>query len=122
MEYNDLLYIRSLGFTSRPHYVVRPLGYNPVIGNVLVVEYLAGDQLCAVIKNAIFQGNCGRLYQKLAALAHFLATLHNRTAGDWPVNHDEVHNYAGRLIDRLAVKWGIKNLLPHPNQERKKLK
>ena len=28
-EYSDLLYVRSLGFTSAPHYVVRPLGYNP---------------------------------------------------------------------------------------------
>jgi len=25
-EYRDLLYLRSLGFTSTPHYVVRPLG------------------------------------------------------------------------------------------------
>ena len=106
-EYSDLLYVRSLGFTSTPHYVVRPLGYNPGIGNALLVEYLEGDQLCSVINNAIFQGNCGRLYRKLAALAYFLATLHNRTAGDWRVNHEETHEYAGKLIHSLVTKWGM---------------
>ncbi|MBU0991526.1 MAG: phosphotransferase [Proteobacteria bacterium] len=106
-EYSDLLYIRSLGFTSPPHYVVRPLGFNPDIDNALLVEYLEGDLLCSVIKNALFQGNLRRLFQKLAALAHFLATLHNCTAGDLCVNHEETHGYAGRLIHSLVTKWGM---------------
>jgi aminoglycoside phosphotransferase (APT) family kinase protein len=106
-EYSDLLYLRSLGFASAPHYVVRPLGYNPGIGNALVVEYLEGDHLSAVITNAIVQGKRGRLYRKLAGLAHFLATLHNRTAGDWRVNHQETHDYAGKLIHSLVTKWGM---------------
>ncbi len=106
-EYRDLLYIRSLGFASAPHYVVKPLGYNPNIGNALLVEYLEGDQLCSVINNAIYQGNSGRLYQKLAGLAHFLATLHNRTAADWQVNHQETHDYAGKLIHSLVTKWAM---------------
>jgi hypothetical protein len=106
-EYSDLLYVRSLGFTSRPHYVVRPLGYNPGIGNALLEEFLEGEQLSSVIDSAIFQGNRDRLYQKLAALAHFLATLHNRTAGDWRVNHEETHDYAGKLIHSLVTKWGM---------------
>ena len=106
-EYSDLLYLRSLGFTSTPHYVVRPLGYNPGIGNALLLEYLEGDPLSSVINNAIFQGNCDRLYRKLAALAHFLATFHNRSAGDWRVNHEETHDYAGKLIHSLVTKWGM---------------
>ncbi|MBE3065013.1 MAG: phosphotransferase [Spirochaetes bacterium] len=106
-EYCDLLYLRSLGFTSTPHYVVRPLGYNPGIGNALLVEYLEGDQLCSVINDAILQGNRDRLYRKLGALAHFLATLHNRTAGDWRVNHQETHDYAGKLIHSLVTKRGM---------------
>lgn len=106
-EYRDLLYMRSLGFTSTPHYVVRPLGFNPKIGNALLVEYLEGDQLCSVIKNALFQGDVCALYQKLAALAHFLATLHNRTAGDLCVNHGETHDYAGKLVHSLVTKWGM---------------
>jgi hypothetical protein len=63
--------------------------HNPGIGNALLVEYLEGDQLSSVINDAISQGNCGRLYQKLAALAHFLVSLHNRSARDWSVNHEE---------------------------------
>jgi len=106
-EYCDLLYVRSLGFTSTPHYVVRPLGYNPAIGNALVVEYLEGDQLCKVIGDALLYGNRDRLYGKLSALAHFLATLHNRTAGDWRVNHQDTHDYAGRLIESLVTRRGL---------------
>jgi hypothetical protein len=106
-EYRDLLYIRSLGFTAAPHYVVRPLGYNPAINNVLLTEYLEGEPLFAVINDAISQGNRNRLYRKLAALAHFLATLHNRTAAEWRVNHTETHDYAGKLIHSLVTKWGM---------------
>jgi len=106
-EFSDLLYVRDRGFTSTPLYVVKPLGYNADIGNALVTEYLEGDPLCSVISNAICQGNRGRLYSKLADLAHFLATLHNRTAGDGKVNHGETHDYAGKLITSLLSKWGM---------------
>lgn len=106
-EFSDLLFVRSLGFTAPSHYVDKPLGYNPGIGNVLLVEYLDGDLLHQVISNAIFQGKCNRLYRKLGALAHFLATLHNRTAGDWKVNHGETHDYAGQLITSLMTKWSM---------------
>ena len=106
-EYSDLLYLRSLGFTSAPHYVVRPLGYNRGIGSALLTEYLVGDPLSSVINNAILHGNRDRLYRELAALAHFLATLHNCTAGDWRVNHQETHDYAGKLIHSLVTKWGV---------------
>lgn len=71
------------------------------------MEYLEGDQLCSIITNAIYQGKGDRLYRKLVALAHFLATLHNRTAGDWKVNHNETHDYAGKLITSLVTKWGM---------------
>jgi aminoglycoside phosphotransferase (APT) family kinase protein len=106
-EYRDLRYLRSLGFTSAPHYVVRPLGYDPGIGNALLMEYLEGDHLSSVINDAISQGTRDRLYCKLAALAHFLATLHNRTAGEGRVDHEEAHDYAGKLIHSLVTKWGM---------------
>ena len=106
-EYGDLLYVRGIGFTSAADYVVKPLGYNADICNALVMEYLEGDPLCSVITNAIFCGNRGRLYGKLAALARFLAALHNRTAGEGKVNHDETHDYAGKLIASLVTKWGM---------------
>jgi serine/threonine protein kinase len=106
-EYNNLVFLRSLGFDSTPHYVVKPLGFNQAIGSVLLVEYLDGAHLSKVINDAIHLGRTDRLYRKLSALAHFLASLHNRTAGDWPVNFDHSISYMGRLINSLIVKRGM---------------
>jgi hypothetical protein len=106
-EYQNLIFLRGLGLDSPPHYVVKPLGFNPAIGGVLLLEYLGWDLLSTVITDAIHLGRCGRLYQKLSALAHFLATMHNRTAGDWPVNFDHSYVYMGRLLDSLTVRWGM---------------
>jgi len=103
-EYNNLVFLRGLGFDSPPHYVVKPLGFNPAIDSVLLVEYMECDLLGTVITDAIHLDRRDRLYRKLSALAHFLATLHNRTAGDWPVNFDHSHAYMGRLLNSLIVK------------------
>lgn len=106
-EYNNLIHVRSLGFDAPPHYVVRPLGFNPGTGNVLALEYLEGAPLHAVIADAIHNGQRDRLYRKLSALAHFLAKLHNRTVGEYRVDHEDTHAYAGRLINSLEVKRGM---------------
>lgn len=113
-EYHGLLHLRSLGFAVAPHYVVRPLGYNSGLGNALFVEYLEGEQLCSLINDAIYRGKQRRLFRKLSALAHFLATLHNRTAGDGNVNHGETHDYAGKLINTLVTRCGVD---PHDAEE-----
>ncbi len=102
-EFRNLIYLRSLGFDSPPHYVVKPLGFNPDTGNVLLMEFLEGDLLGTVINQAMHQGRSRRLFRKLSALAHFLATMHNRTAGDWGVNFDHSHAYMGRLIVKLDL-------------------
>jgi tRNA A-37 threonylcarbamoyl transferase component Bud32 len=106
-EFNNLLFLRGLGLSVPPHYVVRPYGFNPCIDNVLVVEYLEGDSLSAIIDSAIGRGKGDRLYRKLAALAHFLAVLHHRTASAWTVNFDESHQYMGRLLKSLIEKRGL---------------
>ncbi|MBF0549079.1 MAG: aminoglycoside phosphotransferase family protein [Deltaproteobacteria bacterium] len=106
-EFSHLIYLRGLGFDSPPHYVVKPLGFNPALNNVLLMEFLEGDLLGTVIEEAMHQGRRERLYRKLTALAHFLATMHNRTAGDWRVNFDHSHAYMGRLIGSLFSKWGM---------------
>ena len=103
-EFSNLLYLRGLGFDSWPHYVVKPLGFNSGINNVLLMEFLSGDSLGKVITDAIRWGRHDRLYRKLTALAHFLATMHNRTAGDWGVIFDHSHAYMGRLIGSLIAK------------------
>lgn len=106
-EYNNLVFLRSLGFDSLPHYIVKPLGFNREIGSVLVVEHLDCNPLSSVINDAIHLGRQNRLYRKLSALAHFLASLHNRTAGDLPVDFNFSYNYAGRLINSLITRRGI---------------
>ena len=107
LEYRNLLHLRGLGFDAPPHYVVKPLGFNPDINNVLLMEFLEGVSLGTVISEAIHQGRAERLFRKLAALAHFLAAMHNRTAGDWGVNFDHSHAYMGRLIASLINKRGM---------------
>ena len=107
IEFGNLIHLRGLGFDAPPHYVVKPLGFNPAINNVLLMEFLEGDALGQVIFAAMHLGGRERLYRKLTALAHFLATLHNRTAGDWTVNFDHSHAYMGRLAGSLIAKRGM---------------
>ena len=106
-EYNNLVFLRSLGFDAPPYYVVKPLGFNPAIGNVLMVEYLDCGLLGAVINDAIHLARHNRLYRKLSAMAQFLVSMHNRTEGDWRVNFDHSHAYMGRLVNSLIVKRGM---------------
>ncbi|MBF0529690.1 MAG: aminoglycoside phosphotransferase family protein [Deltaproteobacteria bacterium] len=106
-EFRNLIFLRSLGFTTAPNYVVRPLGFNHDLDNLLLVEHLGGGSLSRVITDAIYNNQRQRLYRKLSALAEFLATLHNRTAGDWTVNFHEEMDYLGRLIHSLVEKRGL---------------
>lgn len=106
-EFSNLDFLRSIGFASAPHYVVRPLGFNAGLNGLLLMEYLDGDVLGAVINDAIFLGRRGRLFRKLTALAWFLATLHGRTAKDWPVTFSDPCDYMGRLITSLTATRGL---------------
>lgn len=106
-EFNNLTFLRSFGFSEYPHYIVMPLGFNPDIDNLLVVEYIDGDTLSVVISNAINLEKRNRLFRKLSALAHFLSQLHNRTANESTVNFDESIQYMKRLLKSLAEKWGL---------------
>lgn len=106
-EYTNLVHLRGLGFDHAPHYVVRPLGFNAGINNVVLTEYLEGEHLDTVINGAVHLGRRDRLQRKLSALAWFLASLHNRTAGDWGVNFDYAHAYMTRLIGSLVGKRGM---------------
>ncbi|MEW5773070.1 MAG: phosphotransferase [Thermodesulfobacteriota bacterium] len=106
-EYGNLLYLRGLGLAGDQHHVVRPLGCNPFLNNLLVVEYLEGQLLGSVIEQAIHAGRRDRLFRRLAGLARFLAAMHNRTAGDWTVNFSESCDYMGRLVRALARRWDL---------------
>ncbi|WP_028579995.1 aminoglycoside phosphotransferase family protein [Desulfogranum japonicum] len=104
IEFRNLVHLRNLSFDKPPHYVVKPLGFNKDIGNVLVMEYLEGDTLSSIINSAVYQKNKKKLYRKLTALAHFLAELHNHTANATPVQFDTMLDYMQSLITVLHIK------------------
>jgi hypothetical protein len=106
-EFNNLLFLRGLGLSARPHCVVRPYGFNPGIDNLLVLEYVTAEPLSNIVTAAIHQGHRRRLFRKLSALALFLATLHHRTAGEGIVPFDDSLEYMGRLLRSLTEKWGL---------------
>ncbi|SCX90727.1 Phosphotransferase enzyme family protein [Nitrosospira sp. Nl5] len=100
-EFNNLSYLRSLGFDCYPHYVVRPLGRNASLNYVLVEEFCYGTPLADFITKAIRKGDPDVLYPKLTALAYFLATLHNRTAGDSTVDFSKDCFYFNHILEQL---------------------
>jgi hypothetical protein len=106
-EFQNLTYLHRLGLNSGPFRIARPLGYNPWLHNLLIVEHFDGQPLGEVIDQAVRQNRRHRLFRKLSALAEFLAVLHNRTAGDWTVDFSHPYEYAGRLIESIVEKWGM---------------
>ena len=108
-EFSNLLFLRNLGFSNTPHYVVRPFGFNPDIDNLLVVEYLGGESLSDLIQSAMIDGRHQRLYRKLSGLGHFFAALHNRTAGELTVDFDDACRSMEWYVQTLAERWGMGN-------------
>ena len=104
-EFNNLHYLRGLGFTGYPHYIARPLGRNAGLNCVLVEEFCYGIPLNDFILKAIWKGERQALFRKLTALAYFLATLHNRTAIGDRVDFGRDCSYFDRILDRLK-SWG----------------
>ena len=101
-EFSNLVRMRQYGFTGYPHYVVRPLGRNSFLNELLVEEYCEGELLSSVINRAIRTRDDGLLFGKLTALGYFLATFHNRSAESGTrVNFDESCQYLESVIARL---------------------
>jgi hypothetical protein len=55
-EYNNLVYLRSIGLAGYPHYVARPLGCNDGLNCVLIEEFCEGRPLADFILDAIRHG------------------------------------------------------------------
>jgi hypothetical protein len=104
-EYNNLHYLRGIGLSGYPHYIARPLGRNPDLDFVLIEEYCYGTSLDNFILKAVSEGAANTLFQKLSALAYFLATLHNKTAKEEHVNFDKDCSYFDRIMTQLK-NWG----------------
>lgn len=89
------------------HYVARPLGQNNDLGCLLVVEYCSGEPLDSVILRSIKEHNDNLLYEKLTALAYFLATVHNKSARGRGVDfNDKCHYFSCMLrgIEYISSK------------------
>jgi aminoglycoside phosphotransferase (APT) family kinase protein len=104
-EFNNLNHLRGTGFTGYPHYIARPLGRNSSLNFTLVEEFCCGTPLNDYIVKAIHEGARRPLYQKLTALAYFLATLHNRTATGERVDFNNDCSYFDRIMGQLK-NWG----------------
>lgn len=100
-EFHNLEYLRGIGFTGYPHYIARPLGRNARLNCLLVEEFCHGTPLDTFIVRAIRGGERDALFQKLTALAFFLATLHNRTATADRVDMNRDCAYFDRIMDQL---------------------
>ena len=104
-EFNNLTYLRSIGAAGDPHYVTRPLGHNADLDCVLVEEFCYGAPLADFILGAIHAGKRDALFQKLTALAWFLASMHNRTANGIGVDFNRDCVYFDRIMEQLQG-WG----------------
>lgn len=101
-EFDNLCMMRDYGLAGNQHHVVRPLGRHYEMNALLVTEYCDGQLLSEVILEAIHNGDHGKLYYKLTALAYFLATFHNRTAIGEQVEFHEDCSYMDRLVKKLS--------------------
>jgi aminoglycoside phosphotransferase len=106
-EFENLHVLRGYQLTGYPHHVVRPLGANTWLNGVLIEEYAQGIPLSAFIAAAIYKGQHQQLFDKLTALAYFLATLHNRTANGHGVDFHQDCAYLDRLVGKLHTKQVI---------------
>jgi len=104
-EFNNIKHLRSLGFTGYPHYIARPLGCNAYLNCVLVEEFCYGTSLTDFILKSIREGAGKTLFQKLTAIAYFLATMHTRTARGAGVDFNQECSYFDMIIGQLR-DWG----------------
>jgi aminoglycoside phosphotransferase len=103
-EFDNLQLLRGYGLAGYPHHIVRPLGTNARLNSILVEEYAPGVPLSAFVNEAIHQGGSQPLFDKLTALAYFLATLHNRTANGLHVDFHQDCAYLDRLVRKLQTQ------------------
>jgi len=111
-EFDNLQLLRSYGLAGYPHHVVRPLGTNAWLNSILVEEYSPGVPLSSFVNDAIHKRQSQPLFEKLTALAYFLATLHNRTANGRGVDFHEDCAYLVRKLQaqRVVGAWDADEL------------
>jgi aminoglycoside phosphotransferase (APT) family kinase protein len=107
-EYRNLESLREYGLVGSPHHVVRPLGFDREINNVLALEYYDGEQFSHAIGRSTHHHEDAHLFWRLKALAYFLATLHNRTAIDASVDFDADCRYFTSVVESLRQRRRVR--------------
>ncbi len=101
-EHRSILEFRN--YIDNIHYTAGVLGRNDDLNRLLVLEYCYGRRLDEIITEAIHHNNPQLLYDKLTALAWFLANLHNRSARQYNrVDFKRLSNYYNLIINHLQI-------------------
>jgi len=103
-EYANLSLARTLGFTSPPMDVVRPIGRETKVGLGVLIDYVDGRDLDHYIRRAIYEGRTEKLVKKLGSLAGFLVELHKRTTTNTRLDLGHPAEYFDKVVGRLAEK------------------
>ncbi len=106
-EYHNLVKLRNHGFSANPQQVIKPLAYNANLNHLLVEEYVQGEDLGKILHKALYENQSALLYSKLTLLAHFLASMHNRTAIGERVNFNQDCHYFTQLVGQLKCNKGL---------------
>jgi hypothetical protein len=101
-EYANLMQIRSLGLTTHPWRIVRPLGREARIGLAVAEEFVRGKDLDYFVRRACRGGDTNMLMHILKRLATFLFRLHALTQRKRPARLDQTVAYFGRIVDKLV--------------------
>ena len=102
-EEHNLLLLRGYGLDRPPHYIAKPLGRNDDLSKLLLIEFCQGELLSDIIRRAISERNNGLLFDKLTALAWFLADFHHRSAEPQGVDFTAGCVYFDMIIERLLA-------------------
>ena len=101
-EYDNLRAMRSYGFDTPPHFVVRPISHEREIGLALIEEFVDGRDLDYYIKGAVYEGETKYLEAKLSELASFFFTLHKTTVCSDYVDLRPQNEYFQKILDILC--------------------
>jgi thiamine kinase-like enzyme len=109
-EFENLVFLRRLGFDRPPYRVARPLGKEERIGLTLVVASEPGKNLDYFFKKAIWENQSEALGRRLRQLASFLAHLHQKTIGLQFRTHQPAEQYLAKVFYQLGRKGLLRDL------------
>jgi aminoglycoside phosphotransferase len=100
-EFENLIYLRCLGFDRPPFRVARPLGRENKMGLALVAAAEPGRDLDFFLQKAILEGDLNSLAMRVHQLSSFLAHLHQRTVSLQPRSLQQAGRYVAKVLAQL---------------------